>query len=248
MSEHFTIVIPTYNSIGWINKNLGSACNQQYDSYDIIYIDDASPDGTADGVKRYLNSSPFTKGDFALIENPFNKGKMENMFHAVRQAKDNSIIVVVDGDDWLAHDKVLTILNKAYEGTSAWMTNGSYQETPTNHVVTPHVDQHYWDGNIRHKSWEFSHLGTFRKELFCRIRRKDLMNKSGEFWSTTSDQAMMWPMAEMCGPDHFSALSEVLYIYNRLNPLSDDRVHRVDQLTTEQIIRGNSPYERLAAL
>ena len=66
------------------------------------------------------------------------------------------------------------------------------------------------------------------------------MNKRGEFWATTSDQAMMWPMAEMCGPDHFCAINEVLYIYNRLNPLSDDRVHRVDQLTTEQSIRGSN--------
>ena len=50
---------------------------------------------------------------------------------------------------------------------------------------------------------------------------KDLMNKQGEFWSTTSDQAAMWPMAEMAGPEHFRALKNVLYVYNRLNPLSD---------------------------
>ena len=248
MSEHFTIIIPTYNSVGWINKNLDSVCNQEYDNYDIIYIDDASLDGTVEGVKKYLNNSPFTKGEFVLIENPFNKGKMENMFHAVRQAKDNSIIIIVDGDDWLAHDKVLAVLNRVYSDTQIWMTNGSYQETPANHTVTPQIDRRYWEGKIRHKSWEFSHLGTFRKELFCRIKRKDLMNKRGEFWATTSDQAIMWPMAEMCGPDHFFAVSEVLYVYNRLNPLSDDRVHRTDQLATEQIIRGASPYKRLTTL
>ena len=248
MSEHFTIVVPTYNSVNWVTKNLDSICNQQYDDYDIIYIDDASPDGTAEGVRQYLLKSPFIKGEFTLTENPFNKGKMENMFHAVRQAKDNSIIIVVDGDDWLAHDKVLSVLDKVYGGTEVWMTNGSYQETPSNYTRAPQIDQYYWDGNIRHKSWEFSHLGTFRKELFCKIKRKDLMNKRGEFWATTSDQAMMWPMAEMCGPDHFCAINEVLYIYNRLNPLSDDRVHRVDQLTTEQSIRGSNSYERLTTL
>ena len=248
MSEHFTIVIPTYNCISWVSKNLDSVCSQQYDDYDIIYVDDASPDGTAAAVKQYLANSPFTKGEFTLVENPFNKGKMENMYHAVRQAKDNSVIVVVDGDDWLAHDKVLSALNKVYEGTQVWMTNGSYQETPTNHIKVPQIDQYYWDGNIRNKSWELSHLGTFRKELFCQIKRKDLMNKRGEFWATTSDQAMMWPMAEMCGPEHFCTINEVLYIYNRLNPLSDDRVHRVDQLSTEQTIRGSTSYESLTAL
>ena len=85
-------------------------------------------------------------------------------------------------------------------------------------------------------------------ETISRQLRKDLMNKRGEFWSTTSDQAIMWPMAEMCGPDHFREVSEVLYIYNRLNPLSDDRVHREDQLMTEQNIRSAVPYSRLKTL
>mgnify|MGYP003662088846 CR=1 FL=1 len=248
MNEHFTIIIPTYNCISWVTKNLDSVCSQKYDNYDIIYVDDASPDGTASAVKTYLNSSPFSKENFTLIENPFNKGKMENMFEAVRQAKDNTIVVVVDGDDWLAHDQVLATLNKIYQNRPIWMTSGSYQVTPTNEIVRPAIDGSYWNGNMRLKSWQFSHLGTFRKELFCKIKRKDLMNKRGEFWSTTSDQAMMWPMAEMCGPEHFRVVNDVLYIYNRLNPLSDDRVNRRDQLLTEQVIRNKTPYIALETL
>jgi hypothetical protein len=33
-----------------------------------------------------------------------------------------------------------------------------------------------------------------------------------------------------------------------LNPLSDDRVNRIDQLDTERVIRSFSPYERLVEL
>jgi|TARA_R110002020_G_scaffold124448_4_gene281426 glycosyltransferase involved in cell wall biosynthesis len=248
MNEHFTIIIPTYNCIQWVEKNLESVCTQDYEAYDIVYIDDASPDGTASAVKKYLEINPFTKGEFTLVENPFNKGKMENMYGAVHDAADKTIIVVVDGDDWLAGPEVLQKLNEVYKDGPVWMTNGSYQEVPTNQTVSPRINQTYWNGNIRHKGWEFSHLGTFRKELFCKIKRKDLMNKKLEFWNTTSDQAMMWPMAEMSGPDHFRAIEEVLYIYNRLNPLSDDKVHRADQLATEHAIRTITPYSRLDTL
>ena len=248
MAKHFTIVIPTYNCASWVERNLGSACTQDYTNYDVIYIDDASKDGTPAAVKKYLDASPFTKGSFTLVENPFNKGKMEYMFEAVRQAVDNTIIVVLDGDDWLANNKVLQKLNAVYESGAVWMTNGSYREDPTNIIIKPGINESYWDGNIRLKKWEFSHLGTFRKELFCKIKRKDLMNKKLEFWSTTSDQAMMWPMAEMAGPEHFRSIEDVLYIYNRLNPLSDDRAHRTDQLTTEHIIRSMKPYDRLTKL
>lgn len=248
MSEHFTIIIPAYSCKDWVGINLETTFGQKYSNYDVIYVDDHSPDHTAQKVREYIGKNPFTKGTFELLENPFNKGKMENMFHAVRLAKDGSIIVVVDGDDWLASDTVLSTLSEIYQTGDIWMTNGSYRIEPTKEIVTPRVDDNYWNGNIRSKTWEFSHLGTFKKELFCKIKRKDLMNKAGQFWATTSDQAMMWPMAEMAGPLHFRTVTEVLYIYNRLNPLSDDRVNRRDQLLTEQTIRNNSPYARLNTL
>jgi glycosyltransferase involved in cell wall biosynthesis len=245
---HFTIVIPTLNCSQWVENCLSSVCNQSHSNYDVIYIDDASTDGTAEAVEAFLKLYPFNQGLFKLVKNPFNKGKMENIYHAITEAKDGTVIVIVDGDDWLAHSNVLAKLASIYSSSDVWMTNGSYKVEPTGEVVTPRVENSYWEGTIRHKSWEFSHLGTFKKELFCRIKRKDLMNKRGEFWATTSDQAIMWPMAEMCGPDHFRGISEVLYIYNRLNPLADDRVHREDQLMTEQTIRAAVPYARLKAL
>ena len=58
----------------------------------------------------------------------------------------------------------------------------------------------------------------------------------------------MWPMVEMAGPEHHRAIENVLYVYNRHNPLSDDRVNRKDQLDTEAIIRSFEPYNRLESL
>jgi len=248
MNEHFTIIIPAYSCKDWIGVNLETTFGQKYSDYDIIYIDDHSPDGTAGKVREYIGKNPFSNGNIEFVENPFNKGKMENMFHAVQSAKDESIIVVVDGDDWLASDTVLSTLDKVYKKGDVWMTNGSYRAEPTQEIVTPQITESYWKDNIRAKTWEFSHLGTFKKELFCKIKRKDLMNKAGQFWGTTSDQAMMWPMAEMAGPLHFRSITDVLYVYNRLNPLSDDRVNRRDQLLTEQIIRNKTPYVALETL
>ena len=243
MSKHFTIVIPSYNCRNWVQKNLNSACHQEYDNFDVVYIDDASTDGTTELVREYKD-----KDNLEIIINPFNKGKMENLFNVVNAAKDDTIILILDGDDWLSRADVLKTLNEVYKSDDVWMTNGSYVIDSTGEVVTPRIDPSYWEGGIRKKSWELSHLGTFRKKLFCKIKRKDLMNKQGEFWSTTSDQAAMWPMAEMAGPEHFRALKNVLYVYNRLNPLSDDRAHRQDQLITEQIIRNKKPYSRLERL
>ena len=237
--NHFTILITSYNCEKWVQKNLTSVLKQDYDNFEIVYIDDNSQDNTWTLVSSYNNKILKT------FKNNFNKGKMENIYYHIKEAKDDTIIVILDGDDWLVDDKVLGNLNKIYNDKEVWMTNGSYIIEPSKEIVKPKISNSYWKGNIRKKSWQFSHLGTFRKGLFMKIKKKHMMNKKGEFWATTSDQAIMWPMAEMCGPEHHKTISEVMYVYNRHNPLSDDRVNRRDQLDTERIIRSFDPYPRI---
>lgn len=246
--NHFTVLIPAYNAAKWAKTNIISVVEQDYNNYDIIYIDDCSADKTFELVQETLNDCIANHFNLHFEKNSFNKGKMQNVYDSIHEAKDDTVIVILDGDDWLPHENVLKYLNDVYGSDDIWMTNGSYIIEPTNEIVRPTINENYWNGVIRHKSWEFSHLGTFKKELFCKVKRKDLMNKQGEYWATTSDQAIMWPMAEMAGPEHFKAIDEVLYVYNRLNPLSDDRAHRQDQLLTEQIIRNKKPYSRLETL
>src|SRR3989304_6153185 len=40
------VVIPSYNNKQWYQKNLDSVLTQNYHNFRIIFIDDASPDGT----------------------------------------------------------------------------------------------------------------------------------------------------------------------------------------------------------
>jgi len=244
MHNHFTILITAYNCENWAEKNLNSAIQQKYDNFDVVYVDDNSSDKTWEIISSYKRCE-----NLKLIRNVFNKGKMYNMYEAIRDIQnEDTIVVILDGDDWLIDENVLSCLNETYKADNIWMTNGSYVIEPTKEVVRPLIDKNYWQGAIRKKSWQFSHLGTFRKKLFCKIKRKDFMNKQSLFWETTSDQAIMWPMAEMAGPEHFKSIDKVLYVYNRLNALSDDRVNRIDQLKTEQIIRNKNSYERLRNL
>jgi len=244
MNNHFSVVVPAFNSEAWVESNIGSIVNQNYDNYKLVYIDDSSTDGTYEKAKELLEGSNI---NYELHKNSFNRGKAYNLYHYINSLKDDTIVVIVDGDDWLANDHVLGFLNEQYN-KNVWMTCGSYITTDTKEVVQPRLTDNYWDGNIRLKSWQFSHLGTFRKSLFSKIKRKAFLDSFGNYLLTTSDQAMMWPMVEMSGPEHLKPLEETLYVYNRSNPLSDDRAHRRDQLQTEDSIRSRNPYERLESL
>lgn len=242
MPNHFSIVVPSYNCEEWVEKCIQSILSQDYQNYNVFYIDDNSKDSTKEKV------SLFKDARIKTYYNSYNKGKMQNIVEVSRDLQPDTIIVILDGDDWFYDNTVLSHLDSVYSDEDVWMTNGSYIIEPSNQVVSPEFSYDYWDGTIRHKSWQFSHLGTFRKKLFDKVKIKDFMDKQGRYWATTSDQAIMWPLAEMSGPKHHRSINKVLYTYNRLNPMSDDRVNRQDQLETEYQIRNMKPYKRLEVL
>jgi len=246
-NNHFTILIPSFNSQAWAEKSLKSVFSQRYNNFDIYYIDDHSSDNTREVVERLFETLDFSGQNKTFVHNSFNKGKMSNVFYAMKELRDDTVVVMLDGDDWLHDENVLSFLNEAYD-EDTWMTCGSYVTIPHGDIVKPNLAYDYWDGDIRKRNWEFSHLGTFRKALFDNIKKKDFMNKTGQFFSTTSDQAIMWPMAEMSGPEHFKAIEKVLYCYNLRNPISDHVAHRSDQLLTEHDIRNRKPYDRKEVL
>ncbi len=243
--KHFTIIIPAYNCSAWVEKNIKSAINQDYLNYDVIYVDDASTDDTFFKAKQVLESS---SKKFKLVKNNINVRALCNLYTHIKSCDDDTIIITLDGDDNLAGKNVLTKLNEVYSDESVWITAGSYLENDTYNVVSPQVSDGYWDGNIRKKPWSFSHLRSFRKKLFDKIKLEDLYDLDGDFFKFTFDRAMMYPMVEMAGPNHFKPLYDVLYVYNRLNPISVDRAHRVEQLRIESVISNKSPYKRINKL
>jgi len=247
MKNHFTVIIPAFNCEKWAEWNLSSVLNQDYDkrSYNVVYVDDCSTDNTSDVVCKFIDSNDI---NISYVRNEKNEKALYNLHKHIHQAKQGSIIVTLDGDDAFAGSEVLSKLNELYQDEDCWMTVGSYMQNDNYSVVSPRVSEGYWEQNIRKIPWSFSHLRTFRKELFCKIDKKDLLDVDGEFYKCTFDRAMMYPMVEMSGKDRVRLVNEVLYIYNRLNPISVDRVHRYDQLRIEQQISNKKPYEKLETL
>ena len=248
MANHFTIIIPSYNNERWAKKCLGSALKQDYDSYDVVYINDCSTDNTSGVVKHIIEEIDTKASDVRIINNKVNRKALYNLFHHIRDAKPGTIIVTLDGDDWFPNNKVLEELNSVYNSGDVWITSGSYISGIGGWMHRPNVTGKYWNGNIRMKPWRISHLRTFRRELFMKIKYDDLMDNDGYFYKFTFDQAMMYPMAEMAGPDHFREINKIMYVYNRENPISVDRIHRKEQLRIEKQIREKKPYERLESL
>ncbi len=248
--HHFVFVTPSYNNNGehkWYEKNLDSMLGQDYENFDIIYVDDNSPDGTGESVEEYKQAHP--RGDkITLIRNSERKLALANIYEAIQQCNDRSIVVIVDGDDWLAHNKVLSYLNAVYQNPNIWLTYGQYREYPSKKkgFCVPYPQKIIINNDYRSFLDGPSHLRTFYAGLFKKIKKEDLM-LDDEFFKMTYDLAIMFPMLEMTG-GRFAFIADVLLEYNSSNPINDHKVNKALQAQIDKHIRSLPKYEPLASL
>jgi glycosyltransferase involved in cell wall biosynthesis len=191
---------------------------------------------------------------FVLVENKEKKYSLENITGALYDIKANKedVVVFLDGDDWFAHGRVLSSLNKIYEENKCWMTYGSYIEYPA--MKKGKFCRQVSDDIVKNKSyrrapWTTRHLHTCKDGLWEKLDKNYLYEGDDveyHYWGA-HDLVLTYPMLEMCGhKSHF--IEEVLYVYNRQNPLNVDKVNHQKQLLMEQKIRSQSPHATLESL
>ncbi|HEY2810091.1 MAG TPA: glycosyltransferase family 2 protein [Rhabdochlamydiaceae bacterium] len=252
--EHkpFVFVIPSYNNAQWVEKNLRSIFEQKYDNFRVIYIDDASTDNTLSKV-RALVAEYKQEHRVQICFNQTNCGAAENIYRAGHACADREIMIVLDGDDWVAHDQVLQKLNEKYADPAVWATYGSYIEYPSYSYTVKNYAQPIPSEMIAKNairsfskgSWNLSHMRTFYAGLFKQIRLQDLIVE-GSFYDAASDVAFMVPIAEMAG-EHLLFIKDILYIYNRATPLNDHKVRAERQRVITEHILDRRPYLRIAS-
>ena len=242
--NYFTIVTLSYNNARWCEKNLTSLLNQDYDNYDVVYVDDASTDGTGELVESYVNGHP-QKNRIRLVHNRVNQGALANLYATLRSIPDDHIVVLVDGDDSLEGTDVLSKLNRYYNANDAWLTYGQHRFDPWGLIGhTRPVTRAFLESQQgRSDTWFFSHVRTFYAGLFKKIRLDDLLEED-TFFPITFDLAVMYPMVEMAGV-HTYFVSDILYNYNTINPISDFRKHLDLQRAMEKVIRAKARYPRV---
>ena len=249
-NKPFVIITLSYNNAPYVEKNLLSTLQQSYDNFRILYIDDASIDGTGEKVRQLIDLYDL-KGRVTLIENDENKGAMHNLYHAVHSCKSDEIAVIVDGDDFLAHSNVLSKLNAYYANPDVWLTYGNFAEYPS---YAKGADRKHADARpinlkilnergIRHHAFVTTHLRTFYAGLFKRVKLQDFLDK-GDFFPVGCDVASMLPMVELAG-EHAYFIDDILYLYNTKNPNSDFKKDLKSQVAIEKKIRNMQAYAPL---
>ena len=237
------IVTPLYNVEKWIENAIKSVKAQDYKNFRHVIIDDMSTDASAEVIKKTIGADD----RFIFIENTEKKFAMGNIFDTLSslEVADEEIIINLDGDDWLATPRCLSIVNDVYNKTGCVMTFGSYKDYPSGlrgKFSRPLKEDTVKEKRFRDTPWTTSHLRTYKFKLWNKIEKKDLLDEDGQFYKKTCDLALMYPMLEMAG-EKVQFIEKILYVYNTANDLNDHKVDHEEQLRIESRIRKQERYK-----
>lgn len=233
----FVIVSPAYNN-RFFQNNLLATLAQDYENFSVIYIDDASLDGSFDQAKALVDLHP--RGDkVQLWKNKKNLGMIHNYYLAIHTLPKDAVVVALDGDDWLAHHLVLQKLQEIYTQEDVVLTYGQYAEYPTYHLGQCRAID--WKvvkklGGIRKAPWVTSHLRTFKASLFQSIPPSEFQYQNA-FVKVTGDMAMMFSLLERAGRKS-RFVDEILCLYNGLYPMNDHFCKPKEQKEMEHYFRS----------
>lgn len=238
----FVVFVPAYNIEHFLVRCLESIRTQDYDNFEVLMIDDCSSDGTG----ALMDGFPFQEA--RVIHNQSNKKMPFNLTH-IRSGDPNDVVVIVDGDDYLPHDRVLAVLDQYYRSDpSLWLTYGSYTRWPDpNYMPNPAIDYpDYVKQNRSYRNYDqiFNHPVTFRRWLFNHIADWELQDDLGLWFQAGYDCVLMMPLLELAGK-HWRYLPDILYTYNEANPTSDAKIRASECNRAATIVRQRPQREAL---
>ena len=119
MKKLVSIIMPSYNTAGFIEETIKSVLDQTYTNWELIIVDDCSTDNTDKIVKKYLSDKRIK-----YLKNKKNSGAAFSRNYALREAK-GKWIAFLDSDDLWNSNK----LEKQIE----FMKTNNYEFTYTNY-------------------------------------------------------------------------------------------------------------------
>jgi glycosyltransferase involved in cell wall biosynthesis len=241
-SNRIVVVTPFYNAGTFLEKCVASVLEQDYGNFKMLLLDDASTDGSAEGLPRDPR--------VCYLRNAERRGLAANLHRLLTEhVEPDDIVVCVDGDDLLACPDALSRIDRYYNEHDCWVMYGQFQYARgalgfSEPFASPaEIDE-------QRAYFRTSHIRTFRAGLFQAIARQDpeyrcLKDEGGRWLEYSADCALMFPLVEMARFDRVRFHPDVLYIYNDGNPLCEHRVNRARQIEAYDMVSRKARFERI---
>jgi glycosyltransferase involved in cell wall biosynthesis len=137
MNPLVSVVIPFYNRVDWLCEAVESVLNQTYDNFEIIVVNDGSPENVDDFLSQY--------GDKIIYKYKENGGAATARNLALKYAT-GEYIAFLDSDDLWLPEKTQNQITFMEDCSAKWSHTGYYNWYPSEHkLIKMNNRRHFGD-------------------------------------------------------------------------------------------------------
>jgi glycosyltransferase involved in cell wall biosynthesis len=238
------VVVPFWNCEDLLRRCLASL-DAQTQAATIVLIDDASDTPARDVARSYCDRA---RGRIYLARSE-NGGPAAARHDGLRwvldhAASDDDVVVLLDGDDELAHPGALATINAVYVADpGVQLTLGGHRRASGRAAYRRRYERWQFDlGLVRAAPWRGRHPRTFRVGLLRRAWPRIRWRwPNGSWVRSGTDVLLVLPMLALLHWHELVQLEEVLYVYNDVRPdgatIESSTKGRWRQLCAEAYVR-----------
>jgi glycosyltransferase involved in cell wall biosynthesis len=236
------IIIPFRNVANFIQDCANSILAQSYPNWKAIFCDDASTDNSVDYIPKDQR--------FSIIQNKKRLTALANIHFGITESNldDEDIVCLLDGDDSLIRRDAFNIINDLYSNSNTLLTYGQYiwPNGQYGHCKA-YTKEEFSD--LRNGNYWASHMKTFKYKLYKEFMQQDpdllsFKDSNGEFYTITSDVAIMTPLMEIAGFDRVKFNPDPIYMY-RIHQQNDHFVNPNLQKSVEKEIFAKKKFNEI---
>lgn len=102
-----SVIVPNYNHAAYLRLRLDSIYSQSFQNFEVILLDDASTDGSADILREYAAQHPQRT---RLVVNDANSGGVFNQWQRGLEMARGEIVWIAESDDWCTENMLETLV------------------------------------------------------------------------------------------------------------------------------------------